>query len=192
MTKAFPTRWYPMGFHGPPKNTFPAEFCDEYHTIYLYTKNNYIQATNPPPKKSRFKMATKWPIFVFSEKNKTKQNKAILFYFFKYFILFYSILFFFFCVKRSVSTRMTITNNTCQKFDTIKSIKYAKNFGRAPWTPLVTEVLTAHSWQNEKVDSLHVSAMKFIDLLESLKTFKIFMKFGAISWKFDILSIIAQ
>ena len=28
----------------PKKTTFPAEFCDEYYTIDLYTKDNHIQA----------------------------------------------------------------------------------------------------------------------------------------------------
>ena len=35
----------PKGGGAPwdPPN-FSAEFCDEYYTIYLYTKNNHIQA----------------------------------------------------------------------------------------------------------------------------------------------------
>ena len=28
----------------PKKTTFLVAFCDEYYTIYLYTKNNHIQA----------------------------------------------------------------------------------------------------------------------------------------------------
>ena len=42
-----------------------------------------------------------------------------------------------FCVKRRASMRVTITNNTGQKFDAIL-VKYAKNCGRAPWDPLGT------------------------------------------------------
>ena len=46
MTKVFPTSYCRGGggqFHVTKKITFLAEFCDEYYTIYLYTKNNHIQ-----------------------------------------------------------------------------------------------------------------------------------------------------
>ena len=51
---------------GPLKKTTSlAEFCDEYYTLYLYTKNNHIQAReNNPQINYCFKMAAKWPIFV--------------------------------------------------------------------------------------------------------------------------------
>ena len=45
----FPTHWCPRGWgiHGTPlkKTAFSSEFCDEYYTLYLYTKDNHIQAT---------------------------------------------------------------------------------------------------------------------------------------------------
>ena len=64
---------------GPPKKTtFPAEFCDEYYTIYLYTKNNHIQAKEFPPRffvsqwrpNDRFLSAS----FRFRQKFKKKKN----------------------------------------------------------------------------------------------------------------------
>ena len=38
--------------------TFPAEFCDEYYTLYLYTKDNHIQE-GKKIKNLPFKMAAK-------------------------------------------------------------------------------------------------------------------------------------
>ena len=33
--------------------TFPAEFCDEYNTIYSYTKNNHIKQKNKKQNKTK-------------------------------------------------------------------------------------------------------------------------------------------
>ena len=49
--------------------------------------------------------------------------------------------------------------------------------------------------KNEKKYSLHVSAMKFIGMLQIyLKNYDLckYVKFGEISWKFDILSVTAS
>ena len=50
----------------PPlkKTTFPEEFCDDYYTLCLYTKNNKKKKYKKKKKKYRFKMAAKWLIFV--------------------------------------------------------------------------------------------------------------------------------
>ena len=72
--------------HGTPKKTtFP--FCDEYYTIYLYTKNNHIQAKNTKIKFTLSKWRPKKLIFVshhfdFEKKKKTfpqeVSNKEII------------------------------------------------------------------------------------------------------------------
>ena len=39
-----------------PKNTFPSEFCEKYHTLYIYTLIIFQEKKIPPKKKFRFKM----------------------------------------------------------------------------------------------------------------------------------------
>ena len=71
VTKVFPTRWWctkgGVVSMGPPlRKHFPAEFCDEYYTIYMYTKKNHIQAKKVPKKSLQFQNSCQMTDFRFA------------------------------------------------------------------------------------------------------------------------------
>ena len=73
MTKVFSTRWCRgEGSMGLPykKTTFPTEFCDEYYTMYLYTKNNHIQSKKKKRKEKKRKEKKR------KEKKRKKKEKT--------------------------------------------------------------------------------------------------------------------
>ena len=143
------------------RNLFPDRICDKYYTIYLYTKNNHIQAK---PTKKRFVSIISISAIVWKKKKKNTFPKEVFNeiwliirdheyiniaeikienfdsggileakQFSRTLILIYAN---FFPVKQSVSMRVTITNNTGQQKIEAIVVKYAKNWGRAQWDPL--------------------------------------------------------